>query len=191
MQTCFSLCLWQKIERESIMKTARIKNGFTILEVLMSLVILAMLMTAVAVAFDASIVNFQANDSISKITNAGRAALLRMTTELRTSQGVGVIGVDDPDNTQCSLTTAAGAICYWFDQNSGVLRLDADGNVATHSTDDPAMCKNVTAVTFNRAYVPDHPDQVRNVRIVLTLTDDRGNNPQTLAAAAVVRRNLN
>ena len=147
------------------MKTARIKKGFSFIEVMMSLVILAVLMTAVAVAFDASIVNFQANESISKTTNAARAALLRMTTELRTSQGVGVIGVDDPDNTQCSLITASGAICYWFDQNSGVLRLDADGNAASHSTSDPALCKNVTAVTFNRAYVPGHPDQIRNVRL--------------------------
>jgi prepilin-type N-terminal cleavage/methylation domain-containing protein len=172
------------------MKTARIRKGFTVLEMLMSLVILAVLMTAVAVAFDASIVNFQANESISKITNAGRAALLRMTTELRTSQGVGVIGVDDPDNTQCSLITPAGTVCYWFDQNNGVLRLDADGNVASHSTSDPALCKNVTSVTFNRASVPSDSSKIRNVRIVLTMTDDKGRNPQTLAAAAVVRRNL-
>lgn len=173
------------------MKTAQIKHGFTMVEVLLSLVILAMLMTAVAVAFDASIVNFQANESISKTTNAARAALLRMTTELRTAQGVGVIGADDPDNTQCSLMTGAGNICYWYDQNNKVLRLDADVNPASHSTDDPALCRNVTSVTFNRASVPGNPGAIRNVRIVLTLTDDKGNNPQTLAAAAVVRRNLN
>jgi prepilin-type N-terminal cleavage/methylation domain-containing protein len=176
------------------MKTARIKNGFTILEVLMSMVILAVLMTAIAVAFDASIINFQANDSISKTTNAARAALLRMTTELRTAQSVATLGTGagfDPTNlSQCSLATPDGTICYWFDQNNGVLRLDADGNVATHSTSDPALCKNVTAVTFARATVPGDTSKIRNVRIVLTLTDDKGKNPQTMAAAAVVRRNL-
>jgi prepilin-type N-terminal cleavage/methylation domain-containing protein len=174
------------------MKAARIKNGFTILELLMSLVLLAVLMTAVAVAFDASIVNFQANDSISKVTNAGRAALLRMTTELRTAQSVGVIPDHDPDNTQCSLNTIAnGQICYWFDQNNGVLRLDADGDAANHEADDPALCKNVTSATFERAYTTvGGSTAVRNVRIVLTLTDDKGKNAQTMAAAAVVRRNL-
>jgi prepilin-type N-terminal cleavage/methylation domain-containing protein len=177
------------IERESIMKTARIKNGFTILELLMSLVILAVLMTAVAVAFDASIVNFKANEGISKTTNAARAALLRMTTELRTAQGVGVIGSDDPDNTQCSLTAlnpdgSTRNITYRFDADDHALYLDADGN-------SYALCKNVTAASFNRAAVPGNPSNIRNVRIVLTLTDDKGNNSQTLAAAAVVRRNLN
>jgi prepilin-type N-terminal cleavage/methylation domain-containing protein len=195
MQTCFSLCLlWQKIERESIMNTARIKNGFTILEVLMSMVILAMLMTAVAVAFDASIVNFQANESLSKTTNAARAALLRMTTELRTAQIVGVIGVEDPDNTQCFLRNTDGVdIRYWYDTVSDaahpVLRLNIDG---TLDGNDPILCRNVTRATFERAYTTiGGVTAVRNVRIVLTLTDDKGNNPQTLAAAAVVRRNLN
>jgi prepilin-type N-terminal cleavage/methylation domain-containing protein len=46
-----------KIEMESIMKKAQLKSGFTIIEMLMSLVILATLMTAVAVAFAASITN--------------------------------------------------------------------------------------------------------------------------------------
>ncbi len=82
--------------------------------------------------------------------NAARAALLRMTTELRTAQGVATIGVgagfDPADLSECSLTTAAGTICYWFDQNNGVLRLDADGDVDNHSTSDPALCKNVPRV---------------------------------------------
>jgi prepilin-type N-terminal cleavage/methylation domain-containing protein len=177
------------------MKTARIKNGFTLLEVMMSLVILAVLLTAVAVAFDASIVNFQANDSISKVTNAGRAALLRMTTELRTAQIVGVIGVEDPDNTQCFLRNAEGVdIRYWFDDGITVpefhgLRLNIDG---TLDGNDPILCNYVTEATFERAYTTiGVSTAVRNVRIVLKLTDDKGNNPQTMAAAAVVRRNLN
>jgi hypothetical protein len=161
---------------------------------LMSLVILAMLMTAMAVAFDASIINFQANERISKTMNSARAALLRMTTELRTAQIVGVIGVEDPDNTQCFLKTAAGDdIRYWYDTVTDpahpVLRLNTDG---TLDGNDPVLCRNVTAATFNRAIVPaSNPVAIRNVRIVLTLTDDKGANPQTFAAAAVIRRNLN
>jgi prepilin-type N-terminal cleavage/methylation domain-containing protein len=170
------------------MKTARIKKGFTILEVLMSLVILAALMTAVAVAFDASIVNFQANDSISKTTNAARAALLRMTTELRTALDVATLGGggDPVDMSQCSFHDNDGQLyCYRYSPNDQTLYLDFAGN-------SYAMCKNVTGVTFDRATaVVGGQVAVRNVRIVLTLTDDKGKNSQTLAAAAVVRRNLN
>jgi prepilin-type N-terminal cleavage/methylation domain-containing protein len=188
----------KKSERESIMKTARKHNGFTVLEMLMSLVILAVLMTAVAVAFDASIVNFQANESISKTTNAGRAALLRMTTELRTAQWVGVKDVDDDIAQSCTLTTSSRVdvdgdgnggdrVCYWFDNITDpahpVLRYNIDG---VPDDNDPVVCKNVVLVEFDRP----SGSNPRNVRIKLTLTDDKGNNPQTLAAAAVVRRNL-
>jgi prepilin-type N-terminal cleavage/methylation domain-containing protein len=170
------------------------QNGFTIIEMLLSLVILAMLMTAMAVAFDASVTNFQANENISKTTNAARAALLRMTTELRTAQAVATIGVgsgfDPADLSRCSLTAvnpdgSTRNIAYRFSAVDRVLYMDSGGK-------SYPLCKNVTAATFNRAIVPaSSPVAVRNVRIVMTLTDDKGNNSQTFAAAAVVRRNLN
>ncbi len=179
------------------MKKAQSKNGFTIVEMLMSLVILAMLMTAVAVAFDASVTNFQVNQGISKTTNAARAALMRMTTEIRTAgynDGSGFMAVAslngggtfvDTVNTQCSLVASDGRhIAYWYDSQAKILYLH-DGS----SNQDYVLCRNVTAATFERAQAAD--GTVRNVRIVMTLTDDNGNNPRTFAAAAVVRRNLN
>ncbi len=172
------------------MKMTEKKRGFTMIEVLMSLVILAMLMAAVAVAFDASIVNFQANESISKNMNTARAALLRMTTQIRTAQDV---AIGDP-NSQCSLTTAEGDdICFWYDtttdadQPTPVLRLSPTG---IPDESDPILCRNVTKATFIRG-TGGTPAVVRNVRMVLTITDDKGGNSQTLAAAAVVRCNLN
>ena len=168
------------------MKKARYQKAFTIVELLLSLVILAILMTAVAVAFDASIVNFQANESISKTTNTARAALLRMTGELRTAQAVAIIGAGgDPDNSQCSFIAADGSnLCYRYSPNDQTLYLDTNGN-------SYAMCKHVTAATFSRSPIAgSNPVAIRNVRMILTLTDTKGNNPQTLAAAAVVRRNL-
>lgn len=171
------------------MKKTNIKSGFTIIEILMSLVILAMLMAAVAVAFDASIVNFQANEGISKTMNTARAALLRMTTELRTAQGVAIIGTGgDPDSSQCSLMTHDGRdITYRFAANENILYLD--DNIGGNSY---ALCRNVTEATFERAVVPgSSPAAIRNVRIALTIADDLGKTTQTLAAAAVMRRNLN
>lgn len=180
------------------MKMTEKKPGFTIVEVLMSLAILAMLMAAVAVAFDASIVNFQANESISKNMNTARAALLRMTTQIRKagyddgtgyrSVGVGVSG----DNTQCSLVapdeSAPGGYCditYRYAADEKILYLD--DNISGNSY---PLCRNVRDASFIRG-TGGTPPVVRNVRMVLTVTDDKGKNPQTLAAAAVVRRNLN
>jgi prepilin-type N-terminal cleavage/methylation domain-containing protein len=176
------------------MRITRKQTGFTIVEILLSLVILAMVMTAMAVALDASVINFQTNENISRTTNAARAALLRMTTELRTAAAVATIGVgsgfDPADLSQCSLTAvdpdgSTRNIAYRFSAADHTLYLDSGGN-------SYPLCKNVTAATFNRAIVPlSNPVAVRNVRIVMTLTDDHGNNPRTFAAAAVVRRNLN
>ena len=171
------------------MNTTHPKTGFTIVEMLMALVILAMLMTAVAVAFDASVTNFQVNEGISKTMNTARAALLRITTELRTAQSVAVIGAGgDPDNTRCSLIASDGRnITYRYSPDEKILYLD--DNTSGNSY---ALCRNVTGVTFNRALVPaSSPAAVRNVRILLSVEDDHAKVSQTLAAAAVVRRNLN
>ena len=58
-------------------------NGFTIIEMLISVTLLAMLVTAVAFAFDASVKNYQANQGIYRTVNTARAALLRITNEVR------------------------------------------------------------------------------------------------------------
>lgn len=170
------------------MKTTEKKHGFTIIEILMSLVILAMLLAAVAVAFDASIVNFQANEGISKTMNTARSALLRMTTELRTAQGVDVIGAGgDPNNSQCSLITSDGRdITYRYAADERILYLDDNTSGNSYS-----LCRNINAATFDRATVPGVPTAIRNVRMVMTITDDRDKTQQTLAAGAVIRRNLN
>ncbi|MHC5156563.1 MAG: PulJ/GspJ family protein, partial [Planctomycetota bacterium] len=72
------------------MKTPERKKqrGFTLIEVMLSLVILAVLMTAVAFAFDASVTNYQANKGIYETVNRGRQALLRITNDLRSAQAV-------------------------------------------------------------------------------------------------------
>ena len=59
----------------------------------------------------------------------------------------------------------------------------------THTVDlFNVMCDNVTAITFDRATVPDDPSAIRSVRISMTVSAD--DLSQTLVAAAVVRRNL-
>ena len=164
------------------------QNAFTIIEVMMAMVILAILMAAVGLAFDASVKNYHANEGIYKTTNTARQSLLRITNDLRTAQAVALIGSGDPDNSQCSVILSDGTdITYKFDNTDNTLYY-----ITNDDTSDPdyALCKNVTAMTFNRATVPDDATSIRSVRIVMTLTDDLGKVTQTMAAGSVVRKNL-
>lgn len=161
-------------------------------EALMALVILGMLMAAVAVAFDASIKNYQANQGIARNINTARQTLLRITNDIRTARAVSHIGPGgDLHNSRLTLTNADGvSVTYRFNQPTGELFLVTNDD---DTDDDYILCRNITAMTFNRATFIDPDDgllKVRNVRIVMTLTDPDAGTTQTLAAAAVVRRNL-
>jgi prepilin-type N-terminal cleavage/methylation domain-containing protein len=170
------------------MKTRNKQKAFTLVELLLSLALLAMLMTAVAFAFDASVKNYKANQGIYQTVNIGRQALLRITSDVRTAQAVAHIGTGgDPDASQVSLLTSGGKdITYRFDNSEGILYYDDNT-----SGDSYVLCRHVTAAAFNRALVPaTTTNAVRSVRVSLTLTDDTGDLSQTVAAASLVRRNL-
>ncbi len=62
--------------------------GFTLVEALISMAILAMLMTAIAAAIQASFDSYTENEKIATVTQTGRAVLDRMTREIRTAQAV-------------------------------------------------------------------------------------------------------
>jgi len=160
--------------------------GFTLAEVLISMVILAVLLTAVAAAFDASMKNYKDNEAISKTMNAARAALLRITNDIRTAREVRV----NAEHTECEIDTIRDgeAVTYRYRY-----QYDAEKEEGTLYLDDYVLCEHVTEMRFVGAAMPGKPNQVRNVRITMTVTDDKDNGAnlsRTLAAAAVVRRNL-
>jgi hypothetical protein len=145
---------------------------------------MGMLLAAVALAFNASAVNYSENEAMFKAMNTARQALLRITTEIRTAQSVALMPGGDPDNSQCSMITADSRnVTYRY--NSGDTTLYLDDNTTSSSY---VLCTNVTAMTFVRVTVPDDPAAIRNVRISMTVSVDSLS--QTLATAAVVRRNL-
>ncbi len=183
------------------MKTQKIRAGFTMVEVLVSLTILATLMTAVAFAFYAAVTNYQTNKGIYETVNTARQALLRITNDLRTAQELPLS--TEEANTQVSFgndTDGDGTydknVTYRFDNSATPGILFYDDNITGTSY---VLCKNVTAATFNRTDHQIDRDNgaggvvtiwaVRDVRIVLTVTNEAGDISQTLAAATLIRKN--
>lgn len=165
-------------------KTVNRSSGFTLVEVLISLAISGILLAAVAVAFNASVMNYQENEDIFKTINSARQALFRITTELRTADAV------DPNApaNECSMIKASGEdITYQYNSSDGKLYLITNDDT---TDDDYVLCNNVTDMTFTKdTVVKDSLVVVKSVQISMTVSND--NITKTVSAAAVVRRNLN
>jgi prepilin-type N-terminal cleavage/methylation domain-containing protein len=166
------------------MKNIKYKSGFTLAELLVALAIAAILLVAVAVAFQASAINYQRNEEIFKVINSARQALFRMTSQLRTANAV------DPNapSNECTLITAAGEnITYRYNSGDNKLYLVTNDD----STDsDYVLCDNVTAMNCTKTWVvEDTVIKVKNVQISITVASD--DVEKTISAAAVVRRNMN
>ena len=153
-------------------------------ECLIALAISAVLLTAVAVAFNASIINYRENEKMYSTMNNARQALTRMTSELRTADGV---DSTDPSNL-CEFFSGSDPnllityeYCGASDPNHpNTLLLKQNGN-------SYVLCDNVTAASFVKTPAANGVD-AKSVQISLTVED--GGFERTLSAAAVIRRSL-
>ena len=166
-------------------KPTRFIGGFTLAEVLIALAITGLLLSAVAVTFNASVMGYQENEDIFKTINDGRQALFRITTQLRTAADV------DPctPNNECSLHTANGDnITYQYNDTDSKLYLITNDDL---TDSDYLLCDNVTAMVFTKAKDVDSStglDYVKSVQISMTIQNN--NTIKTFTAAAVIWRNL-
>jgi len=165
------------------MKNIKYKPGFSLAELLIALAIAAMLLAAVAVAFNASATNYRQNEDIFKAVNSARQALCRITSQLRTA----AVDPDAPSN-ECTMITAAGEdITYRYNNIDKKLYLVTN----VDSTDsDYVLCDNVTAMNCTKTtVVVDAVTIVKSVQISLTVASNGVE--KTISAAAAIRRNLN
>ena len=162
-------------KRKSEIKN-RTYHGFTIIECLVSLAITAVLMVSLGVAFNASAMNYKENEQMFRTINSARQALTRITTQLRTGHFVNPAA----PSYQCSFYTDANENLT-YEYRSGKLYLITNSDGAEYT-----LCDNVTAATFTKT--PDGTGDCKSVQISLTVKN--GDRQRTLAAAAVVRRNL-
>lgn len=162
--------------------------AFTVAEMLISLAVISILLAAVAVAFNASVINYRENNDIFKAVNGARQALTRMTTQLRTANPeFGAVNPLDPNN-RCSLHTATNEdITYEFRAASDPEYPNTLLLITNNNGNKYVLCNNVTAGTFVKN--PDGHGDCKSVQISMTVQS--GNMQRTLSAAAVIRRNLN
>jgi prepilin-type N-terminal cleavage/methylation domain-containing protein len=154
-------------------------RGFTIIECLIGLAISAMLLAAVAVAFNASVINYQENEDMFWTMNNARQALARMTSQLRT----GHLVLPTAPNNQCSFFTSANEDVT-YDWRTADKKLYVKMNAVNH---EYKLCENVIAASFTKIPTDDGTD-CKGIQISLTVKSGRFQ--RTLAAAAVIRRNL-
>jgi Tfp pilus assembly protein FimT len=172
-------------------KPYRTIAAFTIIEMLLAVAITALLLTAAAVAFNASITNYKENEDIFKTINTSRQALFRITAQLRTADSV---ATDDPANECSFMTGNLKAITYRFNSADNKLYLVTDDDLLDS---DYVLCENVVNMTFTKDTFTEIEDvngvpvSVTKVRGVQTsMTVQSGNLKRKLSAAAVIRRNL-
>ena len=164
-------------------------TGFTIIECLIGLAISVVLLTAVAVAFNASIMNYRENEQMYQTINSARQALTRMTNEIRAAGYL-----PDPDDPLSQLSVPMGQPanqCQMWRPNGECITFDF------RSTDQKlylvingnryVLCDNVTAATFTMMPTDNYLD-AKSVEISLTVRC--GDFQRTLCAAAAIRRNL-
>jgi len=156
-------------------------NGFTILELLITLAITGLLLAAVAAAFNASVKSHTQNQALIKAIGASQAALSRITTQLRCAEAV---DSNSPAN-ECGLITDTGDdITYRYNSTDKKVYL-IDNTAGTSNV----LCDNVTFMTFQKETATDEgTTYVKNVQIKMTIAI--GKAERTVSAAAVIRRNL-
>ena len=159
------------------------KRSFSLAELLLALAIASILLVAVSVAFNASVINYRENEDAFRTINNARQALCRITTQLRTASAV------DPNspNSECTLITGSGEdITYRYNSTDNKLYLITNDD---HTDSDYVLCDNVTSMTFqNSIETEDSETYVKSVQISMTVSS--GDVQQVASAAAVIRKNL-
>ena len=161
-----------------------IPSGFTIIECLLALAISAVLLTAVAVAFDASVTSYRENEDMFWTMNNARQALTRMTSEIRTA---GYLNGTTWYGVAHSATPSNQCVLYLPDQELISYKfVSADKKLyLVKNATNYVLCDNVVNATFTTTST----NGVDATSVQISLTVQSGHSQRTLAAAAVVRRN--
>jgi Tfp pilus assembly protein PilW len=162
--------------------------GLSLVEMMVALAITATLLTAAAVAFNASSAVVEANDEFFRATQAGRISLHQMLTQVRRAKSVHT----NSNTHNLILTTAPDGsgggedgLCYQYVPTTHKLML-----VTLDDVTDPdyVLASNVSDVTIGIETETLPAPYVARVNISMTVTV--GKNVVTLSGSAAPRRAL-
>lgn len=91
------------------MKRSKRQHGFTLIEMMLAITILAMVMTSIGAAMDASLNSYRTNSDIAAVAQITRMVMSRMTREVRTAV--------DLDSTSTTMTITPP------DNNDGITQI--------------------------------------------------------------------
>jgi prepilin-type N-terminal cleavage/methylation domain-containing protein len=154
-------------------RNARFATGLSLLEVMISLAIVAMLLTAVATAFSASSAVIEANDEFFRASQAARVTLNHITTDLRRGSAIMVLG------DRVTLNNEAGAnVHYRWDNANRRIMYSPD----TAGTAEYVLCTNVAGASCDTDALGKH--------IALEIIVDVGSNRVRLAGSVTPRQSI-
>jgi len=170
-------------------KDVKLLAAFTIIEVLLSLAILAILLSAVALSMQGGVECFDENEEISQLIQTSQVVLNRMMSEIRTAQAVDTdthwIGIIPPENDD-------GITNIEYELVDGVLyyRQTINGEQTSQeliSSDDVAK---VVSFTVSRETAIGEDDLIYTKSVTATLKLQAGDNRFTITTSACPRRNM-
>ncbi|MHC4359800.1 MAG: prepilin-type N-terminal cleavage/methylation domain-containing protein [Planctomycetota bacterium] len=165
------------------MTYSKCKKAFTLTELLIALAITAMILAAVATAFNASVINYKQNKDLFRAVNSARQSISRITTQLRSAAAV---DTNSPSN-ECTLITAASEdITYRYNSSDDKLYLVTNDDL---TDEDYILSEDVTAMTFTKQTDSEGGTTfVKSMQISMTVTV--GDISQIVSSAVVIRKNL-
>jgi type II secretory pathway pseudopilin PulG len=191
------------------------RTGLSLVEVMISLAITSMLLTAIAAAFHSSTQVITQNDEFFRATQAARVALNQMLTEIRRAD---IIPADvDPNGSfpvppisstvlpisRPNVARYSQELVRYYRYNDQAKRLelyfqDLNGNMTPGAPGDPlfsvpgyTVASNVQAAPFGwETGVDPLSRQLYVARVSITLEVAVGNNRIRISGSAVPRRNI-
>ncbi|MCD6377589.1 MAG: prepilin-type N-terminal cleavage/methylation domain-containing protein [Planctomycetes bacterium] len=174
----------------AVKKGVKARIGFTVIEVLLALTILAILLSAVALAMQGGLKCFDESEQIAQLIQTSQVVLNRMMSEVRTAQAVDTdtqrISIIPPENDE-------GITNIEYELVDGVLyyRQTINGEQTSQeliSSDDVAK---VISFTVSRETAIGEDDLIYTRSVTATLKLQAGDNQFAITASACPRRNMN
>ena len=158
------------------------RRGLSLAEVMISLAISAMLLTAVAAAFSASSEAIEQNDTFFRASQAARVSMTQILTEVRRANAVAVPG----NNKSLSMITHDNKDrTYSFDSAAQKLKLITN-DVLTDP--DYTLASNCTSATFDVDTYTDAGGVKHVNRVAVTIVVKVDKNTIRLTGSAAPRK---